>query len=83
MSGKGRIVTATNPVVVKDSSGNRIGYATVYAQDADLFADLFINYSIPERLDLENGEPVFATPQVSWGKVIEVVAVIFEKHSSH
>lgn len=55
-------VNFTNPVSVFDSEDNRIGYATLYVIESKykyLYCDLFLDYAIPERLDMELGNALY------------------------
>lgn len=49
----------SNPVSVTSEDGQLIGAARIFVQGDTLAADLFLNYSIPERLDIENGEKYY------------------------
>lgn len=44
-----------NPVPVFSSDDQLLGFARLYPEDGVLMSELFLNYSIPERLDIENG----------------------------
>jgi hypothetical protein len=42
-----------------------LGFARVYEEDHILVADLFLDFSISERLDLENGIKYLAYPEIA------------------
>jgi hypothetical protein len=58
-----------NPIPVL-SSGKVVGYAALNKDGADIYADVFIDYNIPERLDVEAGTKVWAVPHIEsdWGR---------------
>lgn len=67
-------VNFTNPVRVFDSDDNKIGYATVYTGQRKytyLYCDLFLNYNIPERLDIELGKSYYVHVDPLYNKYSE------------
>ena len=61
------ILSYANPVDVCNDEGDRIGFATISADnDNEIMAELFIQRDCPERLDIELGR---AFPQVAWCRV--------------
>lgn len=51
----GTKLVVNNPVSVLDDSSNAIGSADVYQKGNAVFADLFLDYNTPVRLDIEAG----------------------------
>lgn len=49
------------PVVGTDLK-THVGFATVYREGDRVLAELFLNYSTPERLDIEEKKPIYALP---------------------
>jgi hypothetical protein len=61
----GAHVEYLNPLPVYDSTGRLIGGATIVqrALDGSVRVDLVFDYAVPERLDIETDQPVYAHPR--------------------
>jgi hypothetical protein len=49
-----------------DSDHKLIGSAVLYREGSSLFAECVVTRNIPERLDYENGEPLYLNPHTIW-----------------
>lgn len=65
MSFAGARIEYLNPLPVYDDTGKLIGGANVSCEPSGgkLRADLVFDYAIPERLDIETDQPVYAHPR--------------------
>jgi hypothetical protein len=58
-----------NPVDLLDSTGNLIGFASLFAEGDRIVAEMTFDYATPDRLTLEtNAYPLWAYPIASYGE---------------
>ena len=58
-----------SPIPVK-SDNKCVGSANLFVQDGQLFAECFVDYAIPERLDVQADTKVWTLPNVTWYAVL-------------
>ncbi len=59
------------PSVPVFSGEKLIGYASTWQDGPRVSAELVIDYSTPERLEIENGGALYAAPQVEFYQMVE------------
>ncbi len=73
-------VEFSNPVPVKNSSGTVIGSAVVSVEHSFVHAEVFLDYSTPERLDIQTkATPVYPHLDYNLDGVFKENTVVYEK----